>query len=128
MLSIKNYIKKIIGVFSIALVLASCAPAPAAAQSSQFSCAPLPGSACGVVLDVTLDNHILEVQIQGFNYVYCNGAWGVYKCPSSGTVRVLNGDIPIELAADIDIEIKAYRRVLYCFKLFGPSVCQDQPD
>lgn len=97
-----------------------------AGTSSQFSCSPLSGSSCGVVFDIVANDEIIELTFGNQRLQYCNGTWANYydyDCYTTGTIRLSNGDLPIELLANEKVAINLKKRMLYCFVLFQPSVC-----
>lgn len=108
------------------ILLVSSLLVASVANAQVFSCVPLEGSRCGLVMSVTADNQIIEAVFDGGKLEYCNGTWRNEGCIQNGTVKVLDGTIAIEEAAKYNLKINLKSRKLYCFVLFGPAVCTDQ--
>ncbi len=101
-----------------------------AGTPGNISCSQLAGSKCGVVFDVNVNNEIIEASFAqtGFykqHIQYCNGNWGIPtpNCLQTGTIRLSNGNIPIETLAKENLMVYTKKQVMQCSVINGTPVC-----
>lgn len=80
---------------------------------------------CPAVVEVTLNNEALYVESKFGVSNWCPGVgWGIEECYVTGTFKILSGELTVEELGYNEVQLKTRKRLLYCFQLFGPYVCQ----
>jgi len=76
----------------ITLSFISCSPQPSLAADFIYGCKPEVTTECKVTLEVKLNNESIKAKASNVDFYWCNGWNTTSACPTSGTIKVLNGE------------------------------------